>query len=164
MRVYRDALEDGWISAYVLALGQEFVALETFDKAARLDGYSCLRYRDISDVVSPAPTAGLLEKALLARGLTRSTAPEIDISSLPALIRSAGSAFPLVSIFLEGEDDDVCYIGRVAGVADTEVRLHYIDPNGRFEASPSSYLLGGVTRVDFGGSYEEALHLVSGGN
>lgn len=164
IRVYREGLEDGWIDAYVAALGPEFVALEVFDKAARLDGYTCLRWKDISEVVSPAPNAGFLTKALRARGLARRVAFEADISSLSSLVESAGRAFPLVSIFFEGDDDDYCHVGRVASVRDNELRLLYISPDARFDPAPTPCPLAGVTRIDFGGSYEEALHLVSGAN
>ena len=163
VRVYREGLEDGWVDGFVVALGDDFIALEVFDKAGRLDGYNCLRYRDISELVVPAPNAAFLTKALKARGLARSDHFKVDVSSPPALLASAGQNFPLVSVFDEGQDN-VCWIGKVVAVTEHEVRLTYINPDARFDREPSSYLLDGITRVDFGGSYEEALHLVAGLN
>ena len=163
VRVYREDLEDGWVDGFVVALGDDFIALEVFDKASRLDGYNCLRYRDISELLVPAPNAAFLTKALKARGLARSNHFNVDVSSLPALLASAGRSFPLISVFYEGQDN-VCWIGRVATVTELEVRLTCINPDARFDREPSSYLLDGITRVDFGGSYEEALHLVAGLN
>ena len=163
VRIYREGLEDGFVDGFVVAVGDDFFALEVFDKACRLDGYNCLRYRDISELVVPAPHAAFLKNALKARGLARSDHFGADVSSLPALLASAGQNFPFVSVFYEGEDD-VCWIGRVVTVTDHEVRLTYINPDGRFDSEPSSYMLDGITRVDFGGSYEDALHLVAGLN
>lgn len=159
VRVYRDGLEDGWADGFVVALGDEFFAIELIDKAQRLDGFSCLRYKDVSDCMAPAPNFDFVEKALQARGEVRSSLV-IDPTSLPALLRSAAEAFPLLTIFFE-EDDSVCYIGKFVGVTESAVSLLEILPNACWDSVPTSHSLSGVTRVDFGGAYEASLQLVA---
>ena len=40
VRIYREGLEDGFVDGFVVAVGDDFFALEVFDKACRLDGYN----------------------------------------------------------------------------------------------------------------------------
>jgi hypothetical protein len=160
LRIYRAEIENGWSTGYVVGIGPVFFALQLVDNACRFDGYLCLRYADVTGCETD-PHADFITKALAARGLTRSDAPAIDLSSLETLLHSAGAAFPLVTIHIEDVDEEVCYIGRVAKVTAKQLILHEVDPDGSWETSPSHYNLGDVTRVDFGGAYEEALWLIA---
>src|SRR5262245_19233829 len=81
VRVHRDGLEDGWADGFVASLGPDFFALQLVDKAARLDGFTCIRYVDITDCAAPAPNAEFLLKALMARGEQRREI-DIDLTSL----------------------------------------------------------------------------------
>ena len=64
VRIYEDELEDGWIEGWVAALGDDFFAMEVFDKACRLNGYNCLRYSDVKKLSTPAPHATFLSRVL----------------------------------------------------------------------------------------------------
>jgi len=160
IRVYREGLEDGWADGFVAGVGPDFFAVQLIDKACRVDGFNCLRYCDITDLTVPTPHAHFLERALLARGQTQVSGLAIELTSLPTLLQSAGKAFPLVSIFYE-TDEGVCYIGRVQGVTASEVRMLDISPDAQWDSTPTLHPLAGITRVDFGGAYEEALLLVA---
>lgn len=161
VRIYEDELEDGWIDGWVAALGDDFFAMEVFDKACRLNGYNCLRYSDVKKLSTPAPHATFLSSALAARGLSRTRIFEVDLSSTQALLESAGKAFPLVTIHCE-EDFDACWIGKVTGVSEDEVQIRCIDPDAKLDSQLSTYKLAEIRQVDVGGGYEEALHLVAG--
>ena len=76
--------------------------------------------------------------------------------------RGAGRAFPLVAIHTEEEDPEVCFIGRVLGVTQRRLRLVEINTDATWESEPTEYRLDAITRVDFGGGYEDALHIVGG--
>jgi hypothetical protein len=62
-----------------------------------------------------------MEKALKARGLVRRERWSVDLSSVAALLRTAGDAFPLTTIHLEGSDEDVRHIGRYEEVIGDEL-------------------------------------------
>jgi hypothetical protein len=57
-------------------------------------------------------------------------------------------------------DPDVCSIGRVVGSKRGRVMLLEIRPDATWEASPREYRLNEITRINFGGDYEDALHVV----
>ena len=84
------------------------------------------------------------------------------VGSIEELLLSAGRAFPLVTIHRERIDPEVCFIGRVQGIDRGRLSLLEIGPDAKWEDSPEEYRVGEITRVNFGGDYETALHLAGG--
>jgi hypothetical protein len=84
------------------------------------------------------------------------------VANIESLLLSAGKAFPLVTIHREQVDPDVCCIGQVQGVSRGRVSLLEIGPDAVWEDTPEEYRIKEITRVNFGGDYEDALHLVGG--
>jgi hypothetical protein len=76
--------------------------------------------------------------------------------------QSASRAFPLVTIQREQIDRNVCSIGRVLGVKRGRLSLLQINPHATWDEKPTEYRLSEITRVNFGGDYENALYLVGG--
>jgi hypothetical protein len=50
----------------------------------------------------------------------------------------------------------------VQGVDRGRLSLLEIGPDAKWEDSPKEYRVAEITRVNFGGDYEDALHLVGG--
>lgn len=162
VRIYRSGLEDGWADGYLVATGPEFFAIHLVDKGIRLDGFNCLRYSDVTSADLPAPYAGFMERVLELRGHRVADSFPVDLTSIGTLIRTAGRAYPVVTLHLESIDPEVCYIGKVLSVSDDEVSIRSIDPGGEWDDDVDSYALSDISRVDFGGAYEEALVLAGG--
>jgi hypothetical protein len=57
---------------------------------------------------------------------------------------------------------DIGQIGRVVSVAAGKLSLLEIGPSAVWDETPTQYSLKQITRVDFGGAYEDALHIVGG--
>jgi hypothetical protein len=162
VRVYRETLEDGWADGYIQAVGKDYFALSLIDKGIRFDGYNCFRFKDITKFVSPAPYAEFVEAVLKLRHDKRPKFKALDVSSLSSLVKSVAKRFPLLTLHLENDDDGACYIGRLLSVSDDEISILQVTPAGKWEANPQRYELSTITRVDFGGAYEQALFLVAG--
>lgn len=160
VRLFRSGIEDGWVDGFVAAANTDFVVLEVIDNGIRLDGFNCFRCSDISEAQIPAPYSDFIIKALAARRAESSKWCFVDISTLANLLESAGRIYPLLTIHLE-EDDAVCYIGKFVSVGEKNVELIEISPDAVWDELPTRHALNEITRVDFGGSYEEALHLVA---
>ncbi len=162
VRVHREGLEDGWADGYIAAVGTDFFALELVSDSIRFDGFNCLRYADVTTFENPAPYANFQTKALGMRGLHRQESLPVDLSGLSPLLRTAGAAFPLLTIHIESSDPDVCFIGKVASVSDERLDLIQVTPDAECEVGATQFALSEITRVDFGGDYEDALLLVAG--
>ena len=155
-------IEDGWVEGYVLDIGPEWFLLAHVDNNIRFNGFQCFRLSDVRDPQLPAPYAAFVEAALKKRGEQLSKKPGVSVASLEELLLSANRTFPLVTIFREKVDPDVCAIGRVMEVEDGRLSLLEISPDASWEVEATQYRLRDITRVDFGGDYEDALHLVGG--
>lgn len=163
VRVEREAVEFGWMTGYVTALGTEYFAFEIVTGSVRLDGVACLRYADVT-ACGAEPRSGFIERALKARGLVRASQLPVDLASLPRIIESCGNAFPIITLHVphsDGQGYD-CFIGKVIGVNDDSVDFHHITPDGAWEDVLLEIPFDEITRVDFGGDYEEALLLAAG--
>lgn len=160
IRVHRGR-DDAWDEGFVAAQGDDIFALQVIDKACQLDGFSCARYQGITEC-SPAPHIEFVQKAMRLRH-EEPAELALDMSSFAALLTSAVKVFPLASIFLNG-DDSVCYIGKVAAVGESELSLLEISPDAKWHATPTAFSLDEISRVDFGGRYEEILYLVAAVN
>jgi hypothetical protein len=170
MRARRDGLfvkftrpfESGSVEGYVLDIGPHFFLLALVNDEICFNGFQCLRLRDIRNLQVPAKYAAFIEAALKKRGQQKPKKPRVSVSGLPELLLSANEAFPLLTIHRESADPEVCHIGRLVGLRKGRVALLEIGPDATWDAKPEEYSLNQITRIDFGGGYEEALHLVGG--
>lgn len=149
------------IQGYVLDVGPRFFLIALVSDDIWFNGFQCFRISDVSGI-KPDPYSAFLETALKKRGERVPKRPRVSVKSIAELLLSAGQAFPLVTIHREQVDPEVCEIGRVAGIARSRVSLLRIGPDAVWKPTPEEYRLNEITRVDFGGDYEDALHLVGG--
>lgn len=163
VRIERDAFETGWLTGYIVATGPKYFALELVTGSARLDGIACIRYTDVTKF-GPEERAGFMTKALAARGEVRAKQLPVTLATLPKLLESASTAFPIITLHVPDEEMDgyACYIGRVVKLNAASVDFHHITPDGEWEKRLSEIPLDQIVRVDFGNDYEDALFLVAG--
>jgi hypothetical protein len=154
--------EDGSVNGYILAIGPRWFLLALVGDGIRFNGFQCFRLSDVRELQVPHAYAAFAEAALKKRGERLPKKPRVSVAGIEELLLSANRAFPLVTIHREKVDPDICEIGRVVQVKDGRVSLLEINPDATWDAEPKQYRLRDITRVDFGGEYEEALQLVGG--
>ena len=152
--------EDSSIQGYVLDVGPKFFLMALVSDRIWFDGFECFRLSDVSGVMAD-PYTHFVESALRKRRERVPKKPRVSVASIEELLRTAGRAFPLVAIHRDEVDPDACGIGRVLGVERSRVSLLAIGPDGTWDDRPITYRLREITRVSFGGDYEDALHLVA---
>jgi hypothetical protein len=154
--------ESGSTQGYVLDMGPEFFLLGLIDDRLRFNGFECWRVSDVKKLKAPAQNAEFITNALRLRRESIDKKPDINLSNISALLRSASMLFPLITIHRERIDPNTCKIGKIIDIDDVRLRLLEIGPDAVWEEKPTKIRLSDITRVDFGGGYEEALHLVGG--
>jgi len=154
--------EQGSINGYVLAVGPRWLLLALVSGDIRFNGFQCFRLRDVRELQIPHPHARFVQAALKKRGERVPKKPRVAVASIGELLQSANRSFPLVTIWREEVDPDGCWIGRVRDVDRRRVALLEINPDARWHDEPTDYRLSEITRVDFGGDYEDALSIVGG--
>jgi len=153
--------EDSSIYGYVLDIGPKFFLLAVISDGIWFDGFQCFRISDVSGAAPPYNT-NFVEAALRKRRERMPKKPRISLGSVEELLLTAGRTFPLVTIHREQVDTDTCWIGRILSVNKGRVSMLQIDSHAEWHDKPTTYLLREITCVDFGGDYENALHLVGG--
>jgi hypothetical protein len=154
--------DQGSTQGYVLDIGPQFILLGLIDDNIKFNGFQCLLISDVKRLKVPDPYEDFVVAALRKRGQRIDSKPDIDLSSLPALLKSANILSSLVTIHRERIKPDTCVIGKVIDIAENCLLFHEIGPDAIWEEKPSKIRLSDITRVEFGGGYEEALHLVGG--
>lgn len=160
VRIYR-SVDDTAERGHVLAVGEAFVAIAVVDDRQRYDGVQCFRLQDIR-LVETDPYADFAEAALSARGEVRPELGEVSLLSVSALLLTASAAHPLITVHPEAEDPDVCFIGKVLSLEGGLLWLREIGPDALWDDEPEAHRISEITRVDFGGDYEQALALIGG--
>ena len=127
----------------------------------RFDGFECLRKSDVRNL-QPDPYAEFTEAALKKRGERKPRKPKIRLSTLGDILLDGSRAYPLVTIHRERIEPDICHVGRVLNVRNGRASLLEIGPDARWEDSATEYRIREITRVNFGGGYEDALYVVGG--
>jgi hypothetical protein len=103
------------------------------------------------------------EAVLKKRGVRFPRKPVADVRTLPRLLLTANKAFPLVTIHREEKERSACWVGRVVDLSEGRLTLLEIGPGASWDRELHSYRLNEITRVDFGGDYENALYLIGEG-
>jgi hypothetical protein len=157
----RRRFDHAFVHGYVLASGSRHFVMAVVDDRLWYDGFECYRLKDVQSVEAD-PHAAFAESALRLRGQRKPRLPRLDLESAQTLLESAGALYPLVTIHREKVEPDVCHIGRVVGTSEKRVTLLEIGPDAQWDEAEVAYPIKGITRVDFGGGYEDALALVGG--
>jgi len=153
--------EETPIRGYILDVGPKFFLLALVSDRFWFDGFECLRIADVRDI-RPDPYAAFAEAALRKRGERIPKKPRVSLAGIEELLLSAGRAFPLVTIHREQVDPEICNIGHVVTVDRGRLSLLEIHPDATWNTVSNTYRAREITRVNFGGDYEDALYLVGG--
>lgn len=159
IRLYRP-FEQTYVRGYILDVGAEFFLLGLVSDRLWLDGFECFRVSDVEELVSD-PYADFTQAALTARGEAR-PALTLGLADIAALLTSAAETFPLVTIHKERDQPDACYIGKLISLEGGIAWMLEIGPDAKWDDEPSAHKLAEITRVNFGGDYEDALALIGG--
>lgn len=160
VRVYREVFEEGHVDGFLVGLGREWFALHVVNASVHLDGFSCMRYADVTELHAPPPFGDLTDKVLSKRGERVSGRLSVKLDTVQALLESVPRKHRLVTLYLEEVDPEVCYVGEVLRFEGGDLVLRYINPAGVWSEDLDRYSLAELTRVDFGGGYLEALAIV----
>jgi hypothetical protein len=160
MRVRR-RFEPSPVRGYVVDVGPKWFLLCLVSDRLRFDGFECFRIADVKGLKHD-PHADFAEAALKLRDQRKPRKPKISLQGNEEMLRTAGQAFPLMAIHREKVEPDVCHIGKVVEVKAKRVRLLLIGPDAQWDEGPTDFSLREITRVNFGGDYEDALHVVGG--
>lgn len=163
LRIQRAELDPEHVTGAVVAASSKLLALAVLSDGVRPNGFTVVRRADLTQLFAPDPYAPFLTRALKLRGDKLTRWPKLDLTSWQSLMTGAAKRFPLLTVQLEIAHPDGCFIGRPVAMTPRSTTFLTLGPDARWDREQLEKLAWkDVTRVDFGGEYEQALALVAG--
>lgn len=166
VRVYREGLEgsDAWADGFVIDVGRELFVLEVVDQDIKRNGVNVMRIKDISKLDVPTKYEAFQKRVLeLRQDESNNAIKQINLTNWQTAVRTMGELFDLISIAEEEDYPDSVDIGKLIETTNEFCTLRTIKPSGEWD-DEYEYDYSGITRVDAGGRYEQALMLYAQAN
>jgi len=156
VEINREPIDEHPLEGFLLEQTKELILLNLVNsEVVCLNGYSVVRRRDVRKLKIERKDAFMI-RALHLKNIAPSKPSGVSLAGWPVLLESLTREFPLFTIHQEWLDSEVCFVGRLATVSVRTFGLKEIDPDARWNRS-RSYKFKDLTKVDFGGGYEDAL-------
>jgi hypothetical protein len=156
----RPKIDDLWLRGFVLDYSDELTLLSVLNDDFYLNGFTVIRNSDITQYRTYDDKDFFLNRALRLKSIKARRKPRVDLTNWKTLLISAQKLFPLITIRREAISNKVCYIGKLISVTDKTFTLYDIDPSAEWDR-PYRRKFSDLTKVDFGGGYEDALWRVA---
>jgi hypothetical protein len=150
------------LEGYVVAIGKKWLVLNVAT-AGEPNGWAAVRLSDIRNNWEARGKRFQRRAFELAHAWPPAppTLPLAVDGSVRELIESAAAAYPLVTIFVEDDDPNICFIGEPVGWTPRKLIWRNLDLDASWEAYEVKYKLSDITRLDIGGRYESLLGRVA---
>ncbi len=158
--IERNAFGDDTLSGFVLNVSDELCLIHYVSSAFQVDGYCVIRQCDITACNVFDDSTCFTTRALRLKNVRLRKLKGVDIASWAAAIESAASQFPLLVLHREECRDDSCLVGHFKELNSSSVTFFSISPSATWDKT-TQVLLAQLTRLDFGGGYEDALWKVA---
>lgn len=147
---------------FVLDGNEKFTLINNFDfELTAPAGFAVFKNKSVKDYElynDPNSFDALLVKI---KNVTPKEKPLVSVASWADLFNTASKLFPLIVIYREKIDSNVCWIGEIVEIKKSSFLMRAIDPNAEWEEDLTKVSFKDVTRVEFGNGYENSLHLVA---
>jgi hypothetical protein len=156
----RPRIDDSYLRGFVLDYSDTLTLLNVLDSSFYLDGFTVIRNSDITEYRTYDDKDYFLSRALRLKAIKPKRKPKVDLTNWQTLLLSAQKLFPLITIRREAISNEVCYIGKLVSMTEKTFTLFDIGTQAEWDR-PYRRRLADLTKVDFGGGYEDALWQVA---
>lgn len=146
---------------YVVGLGSELVMLHRLSDRIDLDGFEILRLRDVTAFREDFAERAFYTYALEMKREEARAPTGVDLTDIASAVRSVDESQSLVVIHREVLAPDEAAVGKVRATLSSGVRLHWMTPTAEWAEDETLYRYASITRIEFGGEYEETLAAVA---
>jgi hypothetical protein len=150
----------GWgeyheMTGYVAGVGAHWALIQIVDGHGSADGFRALKLGSVAEIEPVEADSSLLPRVLAARPLAGGP-PTIELDDVRGLLQAAQGASALIHLVSQDMEPGAFWIGRIAGMDDDGVLLQKVSPLGTW-LDEEHFRFDAITRVGFGGRYEDAL-------
>lgn len=152
--------EDFDIRGYIVAVGPKVFLMSVVSDRVRFDGFEAFRIEDVRQIESDVH-ASFVKAVLRKRKERPPRVHGIKVDTLSSLLLTASRRFSIIAIHQEIRDPEVAHIGKVLKVAGGVMSMLTISPGAVWDDEPRTFRIAEITRVNFGGDYENALSIAA---
>jgi hypothetical protein len=145
---------------YVVGLGTRWALIQIVSDDLTDDGFLATSLEMLAEIEVVDPGESFFPRFMEMHPLVASP-PNVDLDDTRELLQCAQRQFPLVNIETEHAHPGTCYIGRITALDEDGVVLELVSPAGEWD-DEEHYPYETITRIGFGGRYEEALAIAAG--
>jgi hypothetical protein len=145
---------------YVVGLGTRWALIQIVSDDLTDDGFLATSLEMIAEIETIDPDESFFPRFMEMHPLTVRP-PNVDLDDTRDLLQSAQRQFPLVNLETEHVQPGSCFIGRISSLDDEGVVLELVTPAAEWDEE-EHYPYETITRIGFGGRYEEALAIAAG--
>lgn len=161
VEVHRAIADVGSLEGVVVGVGRRWVLVAELDDV-RVHGFVAVRRHDVTRVRAAGGQAFQRRYLEMTEAWPLpSPAVDVDLDSTRGLVTSLAAAYPLLTVCVEYDDPDVCFIGAVAKAGKKWLQIDEVTTTARWRGR-SRYRYEHISRIDVGGHYETALYAVAG--
>jgi len=142
---------------FVVGFSDDLLLFHVLDTDTfRLNGYSAIRTADMKDYRDFNKDNFWQNRAARHFKLSPVRPAGISLTSVPELLATISERYLLITIHPERSKPGICYIGPLLSMTEATFTIDDLDCNAEW-TGPRRFKFSDVTRVDFGGRYQEAL-------
>jgi len=145
-----------------IAVGRTWLVLSNLNDALSLDGFTALRISDITAVKLKFRRRSFYVRSIQHKRLPLPGLPKLDLDSESEVLRSMQRLFSLIVVNREIVNTGASEIGRLTRISSRTVTMQLIDPSAHWIRGTETFRARDITRIGFGGGYEESLAGVAG--
>jgi len=160
VEVERDLPTSPNIRGFVVGVSSRFLMIRILSDDFQLNGYSIIPIDTVSQYRIASEYQEMVDYLLGYEGDDVDgfdSTSFIKMASDFEFLKDVHKYFPVVSVFLEDEEEYVFELGLVEEVLESTLIMRTISPTGIIAKDVTMIDLDEVTRIDFGGAYEEAV-------
>jgi hypothetical protein len=157
VEVYRDRIAREALVGRLLQYSPTVLVMEKLDDLYRYDGVVAVRPADITRLRLGGTELKMGTNVASPRRRKGAVLPKVALLEISSAITLMNKKFGHVALFVEGIDDDVCFIGEEIAVDDDFVLIREYGTLRSMDRSELLVRLDEVTRVDADGQYERQL-------
>jgi hypothetical protein len=145
---------------YAAGVGERWALIQLVDRCGQADGFRAVALERVSELVPVDPEESFLPRLLAARPLT-TRLPDVDLDTARGLLADAQRLSGLVYVATEDMLPGAFWVGSIAELGEDGVLLRTVSGTGEW-SHDEHCPYDAITRVGFGGQYEEALAIAVG--
>jgi hypothetical protein len=145
-----------------VALGGRWVVMARMDDAIRLDGFDALRLSDIAAVETTFRRRSFYIRGLRMRRARIPMLSQLNLRTTRTLLEGVQRWYSLVTLDREAGSSAGCDVGKIIRFATRTCTMRLITPGADWVRAAYRVDYADVTRIGFGGEYEETLAAVAG--